>query len=68
MGFPGLNDISPGRPLADDQLPPPQPSDVDESGNLPESAPGKENKLPEQPAPEPTAPEDLGKVGSCILY
>ena len=50
---------------ADDALPPPQPSDVDEGGNLPEKAPGTENKLPEQPAPEPKAPEDLGKV--CII-
>ena len=48
--------------FADNQLPPPQPSDVDESGSLPEKAPGSENKLPEQPAPEPSAPEDLGKV------
>ena len=47
---------------AEEKLPPPQPSEVDEAGNLPESSPGSENKLPEQPAPEPSAPEDLGKV------
>ena len=46
----------------EEKLPPPQPSEVDEAGNLPESSPGSENKLPEQPAPEPTSPEDLGKV------
>lgn len=53
--------------VPDDQpLPPPQPSEVDEGGNLPEKAPGAENKLPEQPAPEPSAPEDLGKVSSTM--
>jgi len=44
------------------QLPAPQPSDVDEKGNLPQKAPGEELKLPEQPKPEGPNPEQLGKV------
>jgi hypothetical protein len=43
-------------------LPAPQPSDLDEQGSLPQKSPGEEIKLPEQPKPEPPAPEQLGKV------
>lgn len=47
-------------------LEPPQPSQAIEK--LPESSPGDQNDLPDQPEPEPTPPSALGKVDSYFLF
>ena len=48
-------------------LPPPDPSPVEEDGNLPEKAPGDENKLPPQPEPEKESAVPAGRSGAVIF-
>ena len=45
-------------------LPPPEPSEVEEDGALPEKAPGDENKLPPQPEPEKESAVPAGRSGA----